>query len=624
MSYHKKGVSSQKRKDWWKLVPIILVMAVIPLIVMMYRFDPNLNQFSWASPGESSTDFFNYYKSVALTMVGAVMGVMLICKFAMEHKKLEFTKVFYPLGVYAFFVIVSTVCSKYSYFSYNGMDDHFETVFILVTYCIITVYTFYYVRTEQDIKRVMGAWFISIVLLILIGISQVTGNDFFSTSVGSRMILPIENWNIADSLEFRFGPKVAYLTFFNPNYVGYFATLCIPVLLILCFFTKKLWLRIVYGISIIGVIICLLGAGAENGIIALGGSVLILVIGFRKKILKYWPIALGAAIILVGVFFSYDLTHEKSVTGALKRGLNFQKNNEYDLEKIITGKNAVEITYKKNTLSISSELDGNGQMIFKLKDQNDKSIEYENGYEARTTQSTGEDGKIVDTEYQVPLISIKDTRFLDFKIYPDRINEVDVFNINIAGRQWVFSNQTGKKGYYYYAPHGQFTKIVEAEKAGFLEGYEQIISGRGYIWSRSIPLLKNNILIGTGPDTFAITFPQRDYAAASNGGFYGMVITKPHNMYLQVGVQTGCISLVAMLVFYIMYVISCIKVYWKNPMETFCAQLGVAILASTFGYMISALVNDSSITIAPVYWCLMGLGLAINSIVKKEIEKKST
>jgi len=35
---------------------------------------------------------------------------------------------------------------------------------------------------------------------------------------------------------------------------------------------------------------------------------------------------------------------------------------------------------------------------------------------------------------------------------------------------------------------------------------------RGYIWSRSLPLLRNTILVGYGPDTFAMNFPQHDIA----------------------------------------------------------------------------------------------------------------
>ncbi|HMA60603.1 MAG TPA: hypothetical protein VKN64_09940 [Halanaerobiales bacterium] len=57
---------------------------------------------------------------------------------------------------------------------------------------------------------------------------------------------------------------------------------------------------------------------------------------------------------------------------------------------------------------------------------------------------------------------------------------------------------------------------------------------RGFIWSRSLPLLKETWLLGFGADTYPIYFPQDDNV--------GKLITfdktrkimdKPHNMYLR-------------------------------------------------------------------------------------------
>ena len=39
-------------------------------------------------------------------------------------------------------------------------------------------------------------------------------------------------------------------------------------------------------------------------------------------------------------------------------------------------------------------------------------------------------------------------------------------------------------------------------------------------------------------------------------------------------------------------------------------------MIAVIGYLISGIINDSTITVAPIYWCLMGIGLAINHLVK--------
>ncbi len=83
-----------------------------------------------------------------------------------------------------------------------------------------------------------------------------------------------------------------------------------------------------------------------------------------------------------------------------------------------------------------------------------------------------------------------------------------------------------------------------------LEGRERIVSGRGYIWSRTIPLLKKYILLGGGQDTFTVLFPNHDYLGKAQWGDKDLIITKPHCMYLQIAVQSGILSLIALFIFW--------------------------------------------------------------------------
>ena len=39
-------------------------------------------------------------------------------------------------------------------------------------------------------------------------------------------------------------------------------------------------------------------------------------------------------------------------------------------------------------------------------------------------------------------------------------------------------------------------------------------------------------------------------------------------------------------------------------------------MIAVIGYLVSGIINDSTITVAPIYWCLMGIGFAINRLVK--------
>ncbi len=45
---------------------------------------------------------------------------------------------------------------------------------------------------------------------------------------------------------------------------------------------------------------------------------------------------------------------------------------------------------------------------------------------------------------------------------------------------------------------------------------------------------------------------------------------------------------------------------------------GVAIFIGTISYMVTGIANDSSITVAPMFWVFMGLGIFINYKIKTD------
>ncbi len=179
--------------------------------------------------------------------------------------------------------------------------------------------------------------------------------------------------------------------------------------------------------------------------------------------------------------------------------------------------------------------------------------------------------------------------------------------------------------YYVLGNSMSLFKLTEQEKSiSFLENHYHFANMRGYIWARTIPLLKEYFLLGSGPDTFVIAFPNHDLVGLYNSGHENETITKPHCMYLQTAVQTGVPSLIALLIFYIWYLISSIKLYWKHSYEGYMPKIGVAIFASCIGYMILALTNDSCVTTSPIFYALIGMGLGINYNLKKEQRKNAS
>ena len=126
------------------------------------------------------------------------------------------------------------------------------------------------------------------------------------------------------------------------------------------------------------------------------------------------------------------------------------------------------------------------------------------------------------------------------------------------------------------------------------------------------------MITGSGPDTFTQVFPNNDYVGKNNMNYNGVTVTKPHNMYLQIWVQTGFVSLLAFLSLFLMYFIKSIKLFWKRSLQTVTEKIGMAVLVSLFGYMVTGIANDSTVTVAPVFWGMLGLGMAINRMIKRQ------
>ena len=55
----------------------------------------------------------------------------------------------------------------------------------------------------------------------------------------------------------------------------------------------------------------------------------------------------------------------------------------------------------------------------------------------------------------------------------------------------------------------------------------------------------------------------------------------------------------------------------KREIKTFEDYIGVGLLVAIVAYLIAGLANDSVVSVAPVFWALLGMGISINLRNKK-------
>lgn len=592
-------MKKQKKFDLY-CIPVIIWLVIIPLIVKMKLFANPLADVSWFSNDATIADFFLYYKSMFVTIIGALMLVLLCWQISQMRRKDTMlntdTKIFIPLVVYLFLAVLSSLFSKYGYFCVHGMPDQFETIWNLLAYAVTACYCYYMTEYHQSEKTITLSVYIGAGLVGLICFFQFLKLDIY------RLIYS------SDGYEFTFPIGSVYGPFYNINYVGSYVLLLIPLFILALLLIKDWKIKLVSAILSVILLVSMYGAQSSTAwvvqVAVVAFTVLFLLLKKTGERKIFWiPFA---GIILAGICAFVVILPK------LNAYVQASDTERHDLENIYTHDDNVEIDYKGQKLFISmSVLDES--FSFAVTDQNQQQINCDTAYT--------EDGYVYYT--------LMDDRFTGMTLMPSVISKdptVYGFVVHIDDKDWWFTNGlTDDDSYYYFTDWGKITKLTEDTPSpdfAPLVHVSSLANGRGYIWNKTITLLKDYIVLGSGADTYALVFPNDDVVDKYNNGYDNRYLTKPHNMYLQIAVQTGMLSLICFLVFYIWYFVSSLRIYFRQRLDNPLVITGFAIMLGTLGYMLSGLANDSTITVAPVFWALIGMGIGINHRIRTAAGQK--
>lgn len=649
-------IAKKESRDYLKLLPIGLILAIVPLIVFMKEI--KLEE-AFAKLWKGSTnelDFFAYYKMtwfIALTCISLIFFFIYI---STKKIKLTLPKMFIPLGVFTILVFLSSSFSDHHKQAFFGFPERYEGFFTIFCYIAVCFICSMLVSSEFDIKYLLYFLGFSVLIMSIIGITQFFGFDFFQSDVGKKLILPKASESIAGSLDFKFPKQYIYSTLYNPNYVGGFFAIILSICFVIFLSVYKLKYKIASGIFCILAFINLLGSLSSTGMISIFASGVIILIFMRKNLIKNIVPILALLICIIATTFFMNYSSDGKVFSELKIASNLNYSaikdkfialatpendksgisntlmlmsvdqdsitNTVDESKINTSsllalntpsssiptsENLTDIKIDKNKLYLyTSDTDAlvisfdptTSKLTFS--DTNKKTIE---------VSTSNEDNKIN--------VSFIDSRFKNILI------SIDNNIVKIQAPNTSFAVANTKNGFKIATPAGNTTDIIKAESFGF-HGRETWGSNRGYIWSRSIPMIKDTFLLGHGPDTFEMYFPQNDYVAKMKfmESMY-TVVDKPHNLYLQLAINTGVLSLLSFLIFIGWYFIHSLKLYFKGVFNEYFVA-GVACLSAVSSFLVSSIANDSTISVSLTFWIVLGVGIACNRLYATSILPKST
>lgn len=595
-----------------RLFPLIFILLVLPLIVRVYPYYSNLSQYPWFTTEDFQVDFFLHGKNAALNAMGIYMVVLLALYALVGSTEKRKPWILIPIAVYAVFALASSALSPYSSYAFRGNFEGFESVWSVLTYCMIVVYAYYMIRSANEVRILLYSFSLGVFILTVIGFFQAFGTNPLSIPWITNLTIPSQYREALEGIiTYNSG---TYLTLYNINYVGVYMAMTIPVLLFLLFdFSKNksfatvkasvctILNTIVFLVLLIGSFFCLYKSESEAGILALCAGIVFIPIVLYRKLWKHKVLTCGAVV----VFAAVGMLMGKSYLLPAFERLSEQMTAEakaYDLTRIHADETGVTFTYKGEDITFRMEEVDTDYWVFRAYDTNGERLEI-----------------VGDTWVYM----FGEEPYSDFSVAYYPIDDYLSMSISLGANNWVFTNQTGPGTYQMFNYYGKWIDFADPERVTALDGRESIFSGRGYIWSRSIPLLKQSIVLGVGADSFVFAFPQLDYLGRSHSGYTdNQVFTKPHNLYLQAAIQYGIPALLAFLVFFGMYFVQAFGIYSKKKLDCFEMKAGLGLFIGIVVYMVTGLTNDSMIVVSPVFWSLMGIAIAVNSIILKKDSKE--
>lgn len=587
----------KKKKEFNDLlIPVIAILLILPFVTRLLVYESGFDRYTWFPEQDLLSDFFSYYKSYGLVLTAVVSGIILAVYFVLYRTRIKNMKLFIPLGIYSLIIVASTLFSVDVHTSVVGGMAHFESTFVLIGYVIIAAYTYQMVQSEEDFKNLLKVLVFSVMILGFLGVLQMSGKDVFGFNWFQKLIIPRDYWaDYVGNIKNHLSTNAVSLTLFNPNYASVYVSMLIPIFMVRLLSEEKKKIKVIYGVLLGILFLIQFKTYSRTGFLSLLVSFAFMAYFYRSRLKHMIAGCLSGFALLAVLFLLVDaFSSFRFITKLGDTIKSFNRvENEKPLEAIYTDTDFVVINYKGEKLQIT----------------------FAESIAANSPQFKNAAGEELGGNYNPDTGKLAVTPFQDMKFTGDIREGQELLTVRIDNYDWIFGYNK-EQGYYYINDFGKTEKLVSVPAFGF-ENYGHIASGRGYIWSRSIPLLLKNPLIGTGPDTFPIVFPQGDHVGKANYCKTPYtIIERPHNMYLMIGIQTGILSLILFLVFYFIYFLQSLRIYSRIKSGGYTWQLGLGCLLATISYMISGLFNDSTLQTSPAFWVFLGLGMAANYRLK--------
>lgn len=562
--------------------------------------------------GAVLTDLFFAKKALACLIFAAVALVGIL--FSAEQRNAVRGSPQLPAALALMLaVLASAALSDYPELAWTGSPTPFEGAPLIIGYLVLFLAATVGFATPKTRALLTGTIMVTLVAVAALGAFELAGKAPVAWPPLKRLILgdhaDVMQLTTADT-------RQIVATLGNPNHVGSYAALVWPFLAALALSSPGIGSRALLGLAAGVAFFVLLGSGSRGAFVACSAAfVVILALEWRQILRRPMTLTLLAGLhcALVpavdrwssGILVQKaDSIFDKELVLLKQGGAKFVEAQAQNLQESISAGWPAKTAAAEHSDAPASPppLRDESRQIFVRNGRLHFSM-----FGATLILERARDGvRLMDGTFR-PLMTkqvgdttriVENPAYDGFEIRGWLLGKVPMLTIKVASQtQDIALTPRGFR----VLQRNALLRPEVAERAP-LPLADEFLSGRGYIWSRTLPLLAHTWLLGRGPGSFVVDFPNRDIGGIGLAfGDRNLYVDRPHNMYMQFAHANGNLALGLLLALMVAYVRRQVKDPARTPFATAC-------FAAFVGYAIVGLVNDSLVAFAPLFWVLWGAG----------------
>ena len=587
------------------ILPYISYIHVQPLTELTSKY--------FSSESGKITDWFLFQKE----FVVVIMSVLLLLIFIVEEFFIEKRWNDIPLkkknmrlpmiltGIYALLLVISGIFAEHKELVMMGVVKHYEGLLGVLGYLIIFLAAINYFCDTRSLEFFSWAMVLTTFAAVVFAIMEYKGHPFQQSDFMAHLMAPPEQYEVAKTLHS--SSTNVHITFFNSNYFGSFCGLMFPITAAIGLGSKNIVRKILGLVSAAGIALGAVLSNSSGGLYAIAACgalmLLIYIVYWCRGLVSRIPSLIGfvcAAAVAVGGGM-YVLRTNEDIRQRVDDVVNNGSSTKYTIEE---------------------KREYYGQYYYLLKEirQVDNGLELDDfkGNTIRVEAYKSDSGKYDVHFYDTDGVQLKPyVNRNKYYCFEDERYKNACFKYSTGGSLYIDLNYEKKLTFRYedgkFKPfvHNLYTQETINSYKGpkFFKKDLSAFTGRFFIWGTTFSFLDECILIGKGSGHYVTVFPQYDFASLLEVyATPAMVVNKPHNWYLGVAVDSGLVSLAALLILLGAFLIKGLNKVVLHPVEDRFKHLRLGIYISVIAFMIVGIVNDSYVCVSPVFWFIFGVG----------------